>query len=87
MKTPLLSPRRASAAHVTTVVMWMVAVALATVGFASCLDQGPECVPGDRLGCRCADGTYGFATCSSAGHYGPDAACDCVIGLTPDAGE
>lgn len=67
---------------------WLIAVLVATGAAASvgsCLSDAPVCVAGDRLGCRCDDGTYGYTTCSSVGQYGPDAACDCVRGLTPDA--
>jgi hypothetical protein len=59
---------------------WLVALAGA---LAAC--DSPDCIPGDRQGCRCADSTYGYLTCPTGGHYPTDAACDCIRGLSPDA--
>jgi hypothetical protein len=63
------------------------AILLATIAtlLASCVGNEIVCVEGDRLGCRCGDGTYGYLTCNAAGHYDTDAGCDCVNTLTPDA--
>lgn len=65
-------------------VFMLVAAAIALgVCVAGC--ESPECVAGDLQGCRCGDGTYGYRTCALNGRYAPDAACDCLRGLTPDA--
>jgi hypothetical protein len=63
------------------------ATLLATIALllAACVGDETVCVEGDRLGCRCGDGTYGYLTCNAAGHYDVDAGCDCVTTLSPDA--
>ncbi|MBI5517037.1 MAG: hypothetical protein HY909_24860 [Deltaproteobacteria bacterium] len=47
-----------------------------------------ECVVGDQVRCRCGDGSYGYRTCGSQGADGGVGygRCDCVFGLSPDAG-
>ncbi|MDP3274149.1 MAG: hypothetical protein Q8Q09_03070 [Deltaproteobacteria bacterium] len=60
--------------------------ALLALSLGACAADAPAaCVPGDLVQCRCiADNTYGYRTCDRTGHYsGP---CDCVLGLSPDAG-
>jgi hypothetical protein len=50
-----------------------------------CAAEGTECVAGDLVQCRCvADNTWGYRTCDRSGRY--SGACDCIVGLSPDAG-
>ncbi len=52
---------------------------------SGCANDGTECVPGDLVQCRCiADNTWGYRTCDRSGRY--SGACDCIVGLSPDAG-
>lgn len=54
---------------------------------AGCASDPKVCVPGDQVICRCLEPTgtsWGYRTCDQNGSgYGP---CDCVLGLSPDAG-
>ncbi len=75
-------PRTRREARATRVAFIAAVIALGACA-AGC--ETAECVPGDLQGCRCADQSYGYRTCSVGGRYFPDAACDCIRGLTPDA--
>jgi hypothetical protein len=60
-------------------------IAAWVLGVGACANDAAECVPGDLIQCRCvADNTWGYRTCDRAGRY--SGACDCIVGLSPDAG-
>ena len=55
---------------------------------AGCSQSAEVCLPGDQVRCMCGDGSWGYRTCAAGTAGGPNAygRCDCVLGLSPDAG-
>jgi hypothetical protein len=59
-------------------------LALLACALGGCAAEATECVTGDQIQCRCGDDSYGYRTCDATGQF--SGACDCILGLRPDAG-